>query len=829
MIIFLSNETENNSCWQNGMIIIILKKQNTSFMFRSNRRIARAVTIGVLFIFGMTSLCQVAVTSNSYNLSAAFSGLATSSRGQISNTSVGQYAGTQLKNLNSRPKNLGLSVLSTVVRSGKSSGSQPATFQMKSATTGANLNPAPPVTYDEQMGTTFTQSFTSMHYTVSASEQQDGYGYGTAFILNGLSDMGYWYQVGLVWNWPYANGGYDPGFNVAYEVWDSNGFSVYPSQGGGLLSFSNSVFQGDTIGLNLYFSSGNVVMSAFDYNTSASAQQAYSADGATSFVGLPNSPASQIGYFTGLMTEQYHVNPYYGNEPNQMYSDPSFAISSAWMWAEEFNFNNFSDTQFASVSNSPVDYSSPKIPQYFSTNGTTEASDAYFFMTGSATFVLLTLSYSLHGAGSITPTLDYTYDGVQQDAQVSTSPTTFRIDTNTSWSLPSKNISPSERWAVVNSSSGIATTSEAMSVDYYHQFLVNFSSDIQGGGSGYSSPTVSYTEFGSPNSTSTGQSVWCDAGSPYSYQNKLGGSSASERWESSVGANGTILSANTINMTYYHQYLVDFGFSVSESTSSPPQINYFSVGSPQTVQASKSVWVDAESKYSYQTTLSNSNTNERWVAAASSQNGTVTTSESLKVPYYHQYYVAFNVSSPTGGSISLQSGWYNASSTLKVSASSSSGWQFEQWIGGGTSSYSGNDVNPSITINASITENALFYPGLVISSSGGGSVLYSYGSTSANVQNGKSVTLYLPIGTSVHLSASPSPILNSFNHWSGGVSGNSLITSLTVSAPSTVAASFSYNFLNIGIIALVVIALLSAVLLVRRKRRGPGSPPVQQS
>jgi hypothetical protein len=60
----------------------------------------------------------------------------------------------------------------------------------------ADLLPAPtdsppPTLYDEQLGTTFTQSFTSLEYNVTAVEQVDpGSGTGPAYLLNGLSGKG---------------------------------------------------------------------------------------------------------------------------------------------------------------------------------------------------------------------------------------------------------------------------------------------------------------------------------------------------------------------------------------------------------------------------------------------------------------------------------------------------------------------------------------------------------------------------------------------------------------------------------------------------------------
>ena len=55
--------------------------------------------------------------------------------------------------------------------------------------------------YDEQIGATFTQDFTSLAYTVTAIAQTGTDNYGPAYLLNGLGNTGYWYQVGLSYNW----------------------------------------------------------------------------------------------------------------------------------------------------------------------------------------------------------------------------------------------------------------------------------------------------------------------------------------------------------------------------------------------------------------------------------------------------------------------------------------------------------------------------------------------------------------------------------------------------------------------------------------------------
>ena len=170
------------------------------------------------------------------------------------------------------------------------------------------LSPLPAANYDEQLGTTFTQNFASLTYNVTAIPQADSEGYGPAYLLNGLSNDNYWYQVGISYNWPNADGGYAQGFNFNYEVFNPAGKSVYPNNSGGQKSFSGgTVNSGDLVLLDIYISNGIVSMSAKDWNTGAVAQAAYADNQTASFIGL-SSPSSN-GFFTGLMTEWYHATP----------------------------------------------------------------------------------------------------------------------------------------------------------------------------------------------------------------------------------------------------------------------------------------------------------------------------------------------------------------------------------------------------------------------------------------------------------------------------------------------------------------------------------------
>jgi hypothetical protein len=238
---------------------------------------------------------------------------------------------------------------------------------------------------------TFTQDFSVLDFNVTAVSFTDSSGVGQGYLVNGLTDSGYWYQVGLSYNWPLTPGGINNGFYMLYEVFDPSGNSIYPTNGGGLQSFSGPVNAGDAVLLTLSLSSGRVLMHAKDSQTGAVASRSYTAHGSI-FIGLPSSLA-QSGFFTGLMTEQYHSNQYYGTGLPVTYYETGTNLSSAWMWMDEWNTDTgqsvFRDNTTLPI---PLDNS---IGSYFSSNGTAEIVNAHGLVTG-----LTPATFSHLGRGS---------------------------------------------------------------------------------------------------------------------------------------------------------------------------------------------------------------------------------------------------------------------------------------------------------------------------------------------------------------------------------------------------------------------------------------------
>lgn len=184
--------------------------------------------------------------------------------------------------------------------------------------------------YYEQSGLSYTGSFTPIIFNVTAVAQSAPSGTGPAYLVNGYSNEGYWYQIGLSYDWVTNSS-----FRVIYKVFSPNGIGVYPPIGAGMANLN--VNPGDTVRLALIINTttNEVKMEAYDYNTGSYFVTNYSAFGATEFVGTLNSQGIK-GFFTGLMTEWHNVSPTFGNQLKVLYSEVGNVQQSAWLWIDEF-------------------------------------------------------------------------------------------------------------------------------------------------------------------------------------------------------------------------------------------------------------------------------------------------------------------------------------------------------------------------------------------------------------------------------------------------------------------------------------------------------------
>lgn len=451
--------------------------------------------------------------------------------------------------------------------------------------------------YDEQIACSFTQNVPSLSYTIMANSQSGTDGYGPAYLVNGLGSTGYWYQVGLSYNWAIGSG-----FQLNYEVFDPRQNSIFPSNGGGGLAPFSPVNPGDTIVLSLTFAGGNVVMLGTDQTTGASSQETFSAEGATTFVGTPSAVSTQAGYWTGLMTEWYHTAPYSGGEQSVTYTDNGAPITSAWIWMEELTVtqSGISGYLFSAQTPSPFTFTNPSQFQSFTSNGATASIDATQFVTGgtattppppvTSTTIALSFDYSITGGAgaSSAPVLTYVTGGSQKTATLTQTSQTFTADTGTAWSVtnPLTSSTSSERWQTSQTTSGTAASSQTTTFVYYHQYLVTFNFTVGGGGTGYSSPAATCQQFGSPISSAMGAQTWADAAA-YSFPSPLLGSSSSERWTTDT-ASGAVSASGSIIAAYTHQFYVTINLTPASGGSVSAASGWFDSGAAFQPTASSS-------------------------------------------------------------------------------------------------------------------------------------------------------------------------------------------------------------------------------------------------
>jgi hypothetical protein len=555
----------------------------------------------------------------------------------------------------------------------------------------AGLDALHPPVWDEQMGLTFTDTFTSLHMNVTAVAQADQYGYGPGYLLNGLTEKGFWYQVGVTWQWPMLSGGHNVGFAMAYEVFNSAQQSVFPNQGSGQDLFSGTVSSGDVVLLSLSFSGGNVTMAAYDWNSTASASESFTAVGASTFKGV-NSTSSN-GFFSGPMTEWWHAAPYYGGQNQTQYSDALSLKSSGWMWADEWAPDNgsslFGVNHFASFSNATA-------LQFLGFNGCQMAANASVYLTGGQFQAPTTISYSVvgGGAGASGPVITYWSNSTQVSANLSASSSVYMIDLNSVWSLNGSLLgsSGSEAWRTNQNTSYTVSVIKTYNFTYFHQFIETFGLNVVGN-TGYQAFSVSVTQFGLAGLASMGSPVFVDAQSSFSYPNPLPGSGQTERWSTADSVTGFVTGPGSLKPTYYDQLSLSPSYSAlgGAGTSVPPQLLSQRYGSSVSMSLTTSpvlTWLDRGAPWSAPITLSGGSAPERWQAAQLPQ-GTVSSPQGISLLYYHQYLVNASYSVASELPILPFPGWplltgSQFGAAMNATTSPGTGGLPPVWLDGGT-------------------------------------------------------------------------------------------------------------------------------------------------
>jgi hypothetical protein len=718
--------------------------------------------------------------------------------------------------------------------------------------------------FDEQIGSTFVQNFGTLTYNVTALAQTDPDGYGPAYLLNGLTSSGYWYQVGISYHWPTTAGSY-PSFGFSYQVFGPTDKPVYPATGGsGLENFSASVNSGDDILLSLNFTGASVEMLARDWDTGAMASTNYSSFGSSTFLGNRTDPSNDNGFFTGLMTEWFHVAPYTGSEGGVTYTNDKVNLTSAWMWLEEFESGTTNSVVFNNRTQGPVTFSNDRQIYPFSSDGASMYISDHQFITGllSGSSSRVTLLPSASGDSPLSFSANYTFSGRPRTSVIGAGATFLEADPGTPITVSIESgVSPFDRW-VFNGASGTEVTFQAgenSTYAFYHLVEETVWYQIALGGDqlpGSIAPELHYEV--PPSSASSDPApvtvtqalntvpsvIFAVLGSDAGITNATIVGPAGERWVASA-QNWTISGEGLIPgpIDLYQQYEVSLGYSVvggggggrgSDVPSQPPDFVAASAGSLASVQLSSTgrtlAWFDAGSSYFFTSLLNGSNPDERWVGSAQNASSSLSrisaTGEELSEVYAPQYYVHLAVNDASGGTISNDSGWFDGGSPLMTNASAYQGWRFEGWNGSGPGAYTGNNTSIDLPVAGPVTEEARFFVQLTITADPGTNIAFSSPSETGVVPAGMTRTFYVP-PSQVKLSASPSLFVYSFSSWqrpgAGNVPDRSLV--LAVDSPSAVKATSSYNYIALlealmVVVALALFGIAGAFWFRGRQRRG---------
>src|SRR3989441_7167496 len=366
------------------------------------------------------------------------------------------------------------------------------------------------------------------------------------------------------------------------------------------------------------------------------------------------------------------------------------------------------------------------------------------------------------------------------------------------------------------------------------RFTVSYG--VQGGGSGYLPPTLTYVAGGQTITVAltTSPGVYTiDAGTAWSVSALLGGAGTAERWATNETVSGIATFSRTLAFHYSHQFSASFNYRLTARGSgyAAPSVSYEQFTISRANNANLTAWVDAGSAYSFPSSLDGSNATERWMADAPDRNGTVGASATVEIGYRHQAFLTFGFQGPAESSMSPATGWYDVGSSLTPTVSPAAGWAVGTWEGSGPGAYSGPEASPTILIVGPISEIAILYPGLTIHAGDGGSVSFSFGTTSGTVASGSSQTLSMPSGTIVTIVASPSSTYT-FTQWSGASSSNRSSVTVTVAGPAQVTAHFAFSagaalafYSAIAAVAIIAALVLIALIVRRRRRRSEVPPP----
>jgi hypothetical protein len=348
-----------------------------------------------------------------------------------------------------------------------------------------------------------------------------------------------------------------------------------------------------------------------------------------------------------------------------------------------------------------------------------------------------------------------------------------------------------------------------ISVFYYVKMTLSYTVKS---GSGYQPPVFSYYINGTLKQailTETPTEFIVDKGSQWNVTKILIGSTQSVRWITNNQTSGIANESITIRFYYFQQFYVNLTLEVIGGGGISPKVAYSKFGILTNSTLPLQDWADFNSTLRYDNIVY-SGDKERWITF-DVQSLIVNSSISKTIRYYHQYYVTIKAEPQEGGSVNLNSGWYNASSTINLQAVANEGWKFMYWSG----AYNGNSSSISITVNGSITQIAVFYLSVSINNTQGIIIEYKYDSHTGIINEKSNITLYLPKGSKLELKAKPTSFVYDFKGWEGSINSSNSTLILQLEKPIALRTeSEQSNYFKL--LVLLLLALMMMVLALIR-------------
>ena len=554
------------------------------------------------------------------------------------------------------------------------------------------------------------------------------------------------------------------------------------------------------------------------------------------------------------MTEWYHVAPYSANEGGVTYTNTAVALTSAWMWIDEFDtssagagpslFHNQTLTAFAN---------DQQIYPYYA-DGATMYISAHEFVTGLpavASPSKVTLTPSTKETPAPTFSAAYTLSGHSQTVSIAAGATVLEADPGTSIKISiNSGSTPLERWVFNGTSGTVVTVAAGVNATYvlYHLVREQVAYQVATGGAPLPASSAPVLRYEIPPLVASATAapvvvvqpigttpvvIYALLGSDASIGGTIPGL-AGERWVANAQDwNVTESGLIPLPIVFYQQYDVSLSYSVigGGTPSAAPEFTAASVGNLASIPLSSVAtagWFDAGSAYSFTSLINGSGGAERWVdsgGAGPAPSAVISSpGEAFSTVYTHQFYDRLSENDARGGAVSGSSGWFDLGSRLTASASASQGWHFEGWSGSGVGAYAGTSPSLDVVVDGPINESATFYIQLMITADAGTNIAFSYPSQAGTVQAGTTKTIDVP-PSNVTLRATPSFFIYSFALWQGmGIANpKTLSLILTVDSPTAVTGKSSYDYpavlVLLALSAALILGVIAGSLWIRDRRR----------